>query len=150
MQKRIKMKDLAQAKHVKFLMLLEKQSKAGFELVLKKLFFAIGKSLRKDGLAKSEDLIKGMNGDWQKEGYTLHHQVDKNGDHKFLAKNSIGNTVGYLNINRDDFGANDVSIHPDHQRKGLASGLYNLAEKKLGISIVPSDAQTDDGAALWS
>ena len=102
-------------------------------------------------MKKSKEVLqKGQNGDWKKEGYTLSHEVDEDGDHMFLAKDKKGNTVGNLTINLGDFDANNVVVHPAHQRKGIASGLYSLAEQKLGIRMVPSDVQTPEGEALWN
>jgi len=41
-----------------------------------------------------------------------------------------------------------LGVDDDHQRKGLASAMYQFA-RELGNSIIPSNAQTDMGKAFW-
>lgn len=43
-----------------------------------------------------------------------------------------------------------VNVLPAHQRKGVATALYNYAEKLLGVTLKPSSSQTDDGKAFWA
>lgn len=43
-----------------------------------------------------------------------------------------------------------VVVDEDHQRKGIASHMYGLAEKATGKKITPSSNQTPEGQALWS
>lgn len=42
-----------------------------------------------------------------------------------------------------------VQVVPDFRRQGVATALYNYAEKVLNIKIKPSSSQTDDGAEFW-
>ena len=41
-----------------------------------------------------------------------------------------------------------LGVDDDHQRKGLASAMYQFA-RELGNDIMPSNAQTDMGKAFW-
>lgn len=42
-----------------------------------------------------------------------------------------------------------TTVHPDYRRKGLATAMYQHAEKITGKKMVPSDAQSDEARALW-
>lgn len=118
---------------------------------------AIG--LQKNG---TEKLEKGMNGDWQKEGYTISHTDDP--DH-------IGNRY-FRNINvrahdkNGEIVAHSIVSYPfsskshkgevmrtdvdeDHQRKGLATAMYKHVEKVLGGPIHRGGEQSSDAMALW-
>lgn len=44
----------------------------------------------------------------------------------------------------------DVTVHPEHRRKGIASAMYQHAEKVTNKQIAPSTAQTPMGQALWA
>ena len=120
MAKKITISNLAQTKHVKFLMLLEKQSKASFELVLKKLFFAIGKTLRKDGLAKSDDQFK-LDEGWTGEVAKI--EVDLEG--------AIARVVD------KHFKALQYMIMGDYAGKEAKA-----AAKELGLKVVPGMMQS--------
>ena len=41
-----------------------------------------------------------------------------------------------------------VQVHPDYQRQGIASAMYNFA-RHLGNDVVPGLAQTAQGQAFW-
>lgn len=41
-----------------------------------------------------------------------------------------------------------VNVDEDHQRKGLATAMYDHAEQNTGKKILPSDVQTDEGKAF--
>lgn len=63
-----------------------------------------------------------------------------------------GEHVGYATLHHvkgalQPFG---VYVDDEHQRKGVASHMYALAEKHTGLKIVPSKNQTKEGAALWA
>lgn len=59
--------------------------------------------------------------------------------------------VGDLYLVQDDgnWVAYGVNVLPDYRRRGIATTLYNYAEKLLGIKLKPSSSQTDDGKAFW-
>jgi len=121
-------------------------------------------------IKKSEDLTKGQNGDWQKEGYTtsVHSNpiYDEDGEisgedpesfivsayhpeHGEVGRAKFRIENGSLTLNDSD-GKNAVSVHRNHQRKGLASGMYQEAENFSGLKVEPSSWQTEDGKSLWN
>jgi ribosomal protein S18 acetylase RimI-like enzyme len=58
--------------------------------------------------------------------------------------------VGDLHVVKDgEWVAYGVRVLPDWQRRGIATQLYNYAEKLLGVKLKPSSSQTDDGKAFW-
>lgn len=116
---------------------------------------------------KLEALNKGLKGDWQSEGYTLHHQ-EINRDHLspgglgsmrtlITAKDKNGQYAGHLDIDshqQKDGSLNHlpsiVRVADAHKRKGIASAMYKLAEEKLGGKIMPSSFQSKNAEDLWS
>jgi len=64
------------------------------------------------------------------------------------------NIVGELHFVKSKFkpvlkGAS-VSVDPNYQRKGIASSMYEFAEKELGLKFVKTDdVLTPDGRTLW-
>lgn len=42
-----------------------------------------------------------------------------------------------------------VDVRPELRRRGIASAMYEYAERELGVVIAPSAAQTRDGKAFW-
>jgi hypothetical protein len=95
-------------------------------------------------LKSLENLSKGKNGFWDKEGYTLHvNQKDKD----FLeigAKDKHGNEAGIYRFSptRGMLDPLWSFTHSAHQRKGLANAAYSMAEKHMGMKIRPSEVQT--------
>jgi len=101
-----------------------------------------------------QPIKKGMRGDWKKEGYrlehdqgtTIHRVIAYHGDkevgtYHFQASSKY---PGYANVMSSD-------THPDHQRKGLASAAYGLAEKKMKLRVRGSPGtQSQDAQALWN
>src|ERR1700687_1197652 len=104
-------------------------------------------------MSKKEVLEKGLQGDWQKEGYTLHHAQAPNGIHHVEAKDKHGNHAGAAQLHPVyDAASKTNHLHPGqvytedaHQRKGIASAMYRLAENKSGMKIHPSHQQTEMG-----
>ena len=105
---------------------------------------------------KAEDLNKGKRGDWSKEGYTFeHHKPTDNHprkSHEIHAWDKAGDYAGVIHFNEgdNDLHTDDIRIHPNHKRKGLASQMYAMGEKYTGKKFYPSDVQTDEGEALWA
>jgi GNAT superfamily N-acetyltransferase len=125
---------------------------------------------------KSEKLEKGLKGDWKKEGYTFHkepHLVDLNTDlfwnedhpdfndenyspelaHIVVAKTKDGEHVGEFSYEGNDnsfLHPRNVKVYNEHRRKGIASGMYQFAEKLHNSKIAPTAPQTADGKALWN
>ena len=104
-----------------------------------------------------DDLEKGLNGDWEKEGYSLNYKMDGNKTsslHTVIAKDKEGNVVGAYKIGAPMAGGLvvfDSKTHPDHTRKGLASSAYALVEQKTGKKLKPLESeQSEDAKALWN
>lgn len=111
---------------------------------------------------KKDELEKGQNGDWQKEGYRLEHSEIEPGHYLVVAKHpsiyrspipGMGNgIVGYaeFSTNRKKLIPEHTEVHREHVRKGLASGMYKYIEEITGSKIRPSRIQTDYAKALWN
>lgn len=112
-----------------------------------------------------EPLEKGLNGDWQKEGYTIHHEIIPSektrephwypqGKLALYAKDKTGKVVATASVNHAHSKAlmkpRGISVDEGHERKGLATAMYQHAEKVMGKKMIPQDGhQTPGGAALW-
>lgn len=102
---------------------------------------------------KLEIMEKGLKGDWEKEGYTIRHQnLDDN--HLYVsAHDKDGTEVGSAKIINPDnnryIHSDDTKTHIDHQRKGLATAMYQHAEKVTGKKMRPSQNRTIAGRDLW-
>jgi len=126
------------------------------------------KQAQKTGNLGKSELQKGLKGDWKKEGYTLKHtsypveNFDGSIQPNFIQHHieafhpthgSVGEAMfsqenGLLRPNDDE--GRSVIVDDPHRRKGLASAMYSLIEKKTGMKIVPSSVQDSGGQALWS
>jgi hypothetical protein len=107
-----------------------------------------------------EELEKGQNGDWQKEGYTVHTIDPESMDpsdktdlaETVIARSPMGNEVARLNLGVLSNGTaypRLMSVDKYHQRKGLASAMYAHAEKHFGVKMTPGN-RSDDARALWN
>lgn len=90
-------------------------------------------------------------------GYTFTHEHHDLGDGDMLthikAHGPDGSEVGGALFNHHPAGhleAEGVKVHPEHQRKGIASAIYSHAQKLTGKAIAPSHDQTAAGKALWA
>jgi 8-oxo-dGTP diphosphatase len=118
-------------------------------------------------LKKSDDLEKGKQGDWEREGYTLHHTgFTDDKDRTVAAHAPDGSRVGEALIDWHPDGnhifASFVRVDKDHRRKGLATAMYRLAEELTGAKMIPSSeipreqkegvvgSLSAQGKALWS
>lgn len=111
--------------------------------------------LKDAGLA--DELEKGQNGDWQKEGYQIRHEkpyknkgrmesvsvVSLNGVDVARFKFAYSKKNNQLNVLA-------AEVHPDHQRKGIATAVYSQIEKKTNLKLTPTLSQTQDARALWA
>jgi GNAT superfamily N-acetyltransferase len=64
-----------------------------------------------------------------------------------------GDHVGFATFHHNPDGtmhAFGVAVDDGHQRQGIASHMYSLAERLTGKKIVQSKTQTEEGAKLWS
>lgn len=131
-----------------------------------------------DIIAKSDKWIatleKGLNGDWEKEGYTIakepkladkiedlwwdeEHPHFNNPDYKpdlvnvIHAKDKDGNIVGHFQYEGNKvLNPRHVIISSLHQRKGLATAMYTLAEKAHEGKVVHGGIQSPQAKALWN
>jgi 8-oxo-dGTP pyrophosphatase MutT (NUDIX family)/GNAT superfamily N-acetyltransferase len=73
-----------------------------------------------------------------------------------VAHDHLGNEVGHAEVYHHDVPplrgmmVSDVAVHPDHQRRGIATAMYRLAEEHGGDVLHPYPEQYDDGKALWA
>lgn len=116
------------------------------------------------------DLIKmGMSGDWRKEGYSISHSIELNpkvnpenywDDHDHtvtvFAHDNKGNLVGkapfFFHPKRDSMVPTGTKVHESHRRKGLATAMYQHAEKVMNKPILSDNpgGRTADAEALWA
>ena len=64
-----------------------------------------------------------------------------------------GQEVGWVRFSRLKTGqvkAAMVHVPERFRRQGVASAMYRYARQELGLDIVPSDSQTDQGRAFWN
>ena len=104
----------------------------------------------KQNISKSEDLEKGARGDWEKEeGYKVHVNDDIHEPQAVVTHK--GKKIGGLNTIKTPHGikVSMVYVDPEHQRKGLATAMYQAVETKTKTKLIPSDKQTAQGQALW-
>lgn len=97
-------------------------------------------------------LKKGKMGDWRQEGYRFEHKegVNPNTKMPYLQVHAYapnGEKVGYAAFEEsgNDWEPQWVNVATSHQRKGLASAMYQHAEQKTGRNVVPSQSQTTEG-----
>lgn len=102
-------------------------------------------------------LIKGRYGDWQKEGYRLEHGMSNDfgiPTHNITAYDSAGDEAGYASFQHGTGHSLAVAIsqvHGPHQRKGLGSAMYQLAEQKSGRKVANRpQLQSKEAKKLWS
>jgi hypothetical protein len=127
-------------------------------------------------ITKSEDLDKGANGDWQKEGYTLKHRKtifnefmhsnpkDTAVTHVITAHNKAGKQVGvgyfvhsdqsYESPSHSDkhIVPRNIAVDEKDRRKGLGLAMRNLAESKSGrLMETPKKTEMAPGSSpFWS
>lgn len=92
------------------------------------------------------------------EGYKFHTSHVENGvgglpETTVRVHSAANEHVGYATFNHHPDGSLScwgVAVEDAHQRKGIASHMYRLAEQATGKKVRPSTVQTDEGAALWA
>jgi GNAT superfamily N-acetyltransferase len=94
-------------------------------------------------------------------GVTFRYERDPEGDHNIVAEHpSDSEPIGYLTwADRDyDEGAQrghimDIHVDPEHQRKGVATGMYSEAKRTSSALGLPTprhaESRTKSGEA-WS
>jgi GNAT superfamily N-acetyltransferase len=122
-----------------------------------------GKMFHKVDLGKSEELDKGQNGDWQKEGYKFEHIPGKDfGDSKYhtiKVTDRSGNFAGHFDFDHlapsknypEHINVRSAVVSPLHRRMGLANNAYKMIEGITGSKILNSPGnQSEDAKSLWS
>ncbi len=116
-------------------------------------FMQINKPIKGKAYEVSDIIFEDMR---KNEWYKFSHSYD-NGEMTVHAHTSEGHKVGSASFRMDAPQSGDgtlfplhVEVHPDHQRKGIASAIYAYAEKENGRSINPSTSQTDSAKKLWN
>lgn len=99
-----------------------------------------------------EKMEKGLRGDWKKEGYIIGHKTDRSGKITVFSFHPSDRTklVGLTTFHPNQMKPNQTYVSPDHQRKGIATGMYQYAEKLTGKKMQPGNEQTNEGKALWA
>jgi GNAT superfamily N-acetyltransferase len=121
-------------------------------------------------ILEREALRKSQNKDWQKEGIYLQAEPFDSEEHfkgfspkkhdfmiaayanKAEAKKR-GEIIGYANLQHTEKGLypHSIKVHQDHQRKGIATAMYKMAEDLSGRKIVkPKGEQSQSAKKLWS
>ncbi len=60
-----------------------------------------------------------------------------------------GHTIGSAQIPYEDSAFRGIVVDEDFRRLGVATALYNYAEKLFGFKLTPSDTLEPDGEAFW-
>lgn len=60
-----------------------------------------------------------------------------------------GHPVGVAAYHRDGNCVDDLWVHKDVRRRGIATALYKYIEDLIGQKVEPSDKLTGDGRAFW-
>jgi GNAT superfamily N-acetyltransferase len=104
--------------------------------------------------ALKTELIKGLNGNWQNEGYSFKQMVSNDGNLRITAHSPDGQEVGWYSFvpaGNNSLHADSSETHLEHQRKGLATAAYSLAEKHFGRKLTPETSiQSPSAKALWA
>lgn len=93
----------------------------------------------------------------QDAGYTITIEKGEQGEDMVIARDAAGVEMGHLTYSPADDSTfedtpwitGDVFVEEKHRRKGVATALYDFAEKHTGKPIVPSEKLSEDGAAFW-
>lgn len=113
-------------------------------------------------------LKKGLKGDWKKEGYKITvRPIEPNQvglKNVFVdAHDKKGNHVGHVGFSQNwananavapgrDMTAGLVTVQPQHRRKGLATAMYDAAQRASKLKVKPDEPghQSDLGRAFWA
>ncbi len=88
-------------------------------------------------------------------GYRIsheHHEVPGAKMTAVTAHGPSGEQVGVaklLHTSNGQLRPGYIVVDEDHRRRGLATAMYQHAERVTGKRILPGGVQTDEGAALW-
>ena len=147
------------AEHKKLVNILKHPSKKGVNEEIEDQ----SKELKEE---MSKKLEKGMNGDWQKEGYEIRHE--KTGGRSEIkglreAKPHTGIEVTAhkdgKQVGRTIFTSHpdhpnklypiESGVDPEHRRKGLSSAMYSHAEKHTGKPVIQGNS-SEAAKQMWN
>ena len=115
--------------------------------MLEKMFLTVGQ----------KSLVPEARGDWEGQGYVISHV--RNGNWiKVIATDKNGDKVGWVKVfpHEDEHHiiASTLFVKDDHRRKGIATAMYQYAEKEMGMPFHPKESadsnRTDAGKKFWS
>jgi GNAT superfamily N-acetyltransferase len=73
---------------------------------------------------------------------------------RVIARDAAGNVVGELYVDPEAHGPGTfegaVQVHPHERRQGIATALYDAAERETGLKAVPAAKHTADAEAFWT
>jgi len=98
-------------------------------------------AVERKGYTISHDEIPSNSGDFGKGGVVV-RAYDSSG-------NEVGDALIYVEDKRTLF-PRDVNVDENHRRQGLASAMYEYAEKIKKRKLRPSGDQTSEAQKLWS
>lgn len=108
-------------------------------------------------MSKLDDLYrKALKEATRDEGYSIEHQEftnERGTTYTVVRAYSAENDhVGTLEARHSKDGAlvGHVNVSPGHRRKGLASAMYQVAERLTGKKFRPNPVQTPMGERLWA
>lgn len=114
----------------------------------------LGEGRKPHTLSFKGKLNKGQAGDWKKEGYTFDKSPNRaNTDLIIHASHPQHGEAGRYVFQKMDgnLKVGEARTLRDHERKGLASQAYKMAEEHFGMKLVPTEGeQTERAKKLWA
>ena len=116
-----------------------------------------------DGLGKALDPAEGYRIEVEEKSNVSYYETDPKRRHYkgYVARafDKNGTLVGSVDFgptmrerglpNEVSLEAGLVSVKPEHQRKGIATAMYQAVQQTTGRRIIPSVSRTEEGKALW-
>lgn len=82
--------------------------------------------------------------------YSITHEEDENGTFFVtIHKNELLVGGAELSYTPSGWQADHLWVCDNHQRRGLATKIYDLVESTTGLPVLPSDVQTEDAKLFW-
>lgn len=102
-----------------------------------------------------QHLLKSATETKQFKNYTLYYLKNTYEEYsKILATDHSGTIIGELFFGKPSASSNNIEgaiqIHPDHRRRGIASEMYEWAEKLSGMIIQPSYPHSPSASKFWN
>ena len=82
--------------------------------------------------------------------YSITYEEDENGTFFVtIHKNDLLVGGAELSYTPSGWQADHLWVCDNHQRRGLATKMYDLVESTTGLPVLPSDVQTEDAKLFW-